>query len=330
MAINNTRRKFIKTAGSLCAVAGAPAILTGQATGKAAEPVGHGDFRYRADHAWGKLDASKTPVVHFHEMVLDARGRLACSVVSDRADVVLFGQDGRVVDSFTHDLPEPHGLTLAGEGSDQTFWITDSAAGRVINLDLNGRIIRELTVPADEIPEGVQFKPTETSVAGNGEVYVADGYGTNKIFHYDGQGQLQNVFGGPDHFNCCHGIVVDGRRGRDELLITSRADQNFQRWSTDGQHLATHELPGLKICRPVLAGDHTLFAVIWTKSNWNYNGMIAVLNADFQVVSLPGGSEPTSQETFVTWSGTRGLSLTPTTCVPTATGTCTCRSGCRA
>ncbi|MGB3802130.1 MAG: 6-bladed beta-propeller [Lewinella sp.] len=305
MSTKQSRRRFIQTTGSLCAAAGAPAILSGQPKKAAAETVGHGDFQYTTDHQWGKLDARKTPVVHFHEMVLDARGRLACSVVSDRADVLLFNKDGRVMDTFHHDLPEPHGLTLAGEGSDQTFWLTDSAAGRVLNLDPDGRIIRELTVPADEIPEGSNFKPTETTVADNGDVYVADGYGTNKIFHFDGRGQVKNVFGGPDHFQCCHGILVDGRRGQDELLITSRSNQQFQRWTMDGKHLATHELPGLKVCRPVMAGDHTLFAVIWTKSNWNYDGMVAVLDKDFRVVSLPGGSEPTDQESFreVAWDG---------------------------
>ena len=305
MPTKPTRRQFLQTAGTLCATVGIPAALTGQPRKLAADTVGHGDFTYRPDHRWGKLDARKTPVVHFHEMVLDSRGRLACSVVSDRADILLFDRDGRVVDTIHHDLPEPHGLTLAGEGSDQTYWLTDSAAGRVINLNLDGRIIRELKVPADEVPAGSNFRPTETTVAANGDVYVADGYGTNKIFHFDGQGKLTNVFGGPDHFQCCHGIVVDSRRGEPELLITSRSNQQFQRWSLDGRHLATHELPGLKICRPVLSGEHTLFAVIWTRSNWNYDGMIAVLNRDFEVVSLPGGSAPTRQDSFrdVEWDG---------------------------
>ena len=305
MSTLSTRRRFVKHVGAAVSAAGLPTLLSGQSPRKREDRIGHGDFTYRADHDWGKLDARKTPVVHFHEMVLDARGRLACSVVSDRADVLLFDKDGRVVDTIDHGLPEPHGLTLAGEGSDQTYWLTDSVAGRVVNLDLDGRIIRELKVPKDQLPPDKTFKPTETTVAANGDVYVADGYGTNLIFHFDGRGQLTNVFGGPDHFQCCHGILVDGRRGEDELLITSRSNQQFQRWSMDGRHLATHELPGLKICRPVVSGEHTFFAVIWTKSNWNYDGMVAVLDKDFRVVSLPGGSAPTSQESFreVEWDG---------------------------
>lgn len=260
--------------------------------------IGQGDFQYKLDASWGDLDPLEQPVMHCHEMVLDSRGRLVCSTVSSKFDLLVYNRKGKVLDSFNHKLVEPHGLSIAGEGKDQTMWITDSGAGRVINLDLDGRIIRELTVPADQIPKGQAFKPTETTVGAQGDIYVADGYGTNKIFHYDDKGQLKNVFGGPDHFECCHGIVVDDRRGIEELLITSRAAQNFQRWTMDGKPIATRKLPGLQICRPVISGDETLFAVIVTKSWYHYDGMIAVLDKDFNVVSLPGGNAVSGQQDF--------------------------------
>ena len=149
-------------------------------------------------------------------------------------------------------------------------------------------------MPEDQIPAGKAFKPTETAIASNGDIYVADGYGTNLIFHFNPKGQLKNVFGGSDHFNCCHGIVVDDRNGREELLITSRANKEFQRWSMKGEHLSTRRLPGLEICRPIISGDFTMFAVIVTNSWWQYDGMVAILDRDFDVVSLPGGSGPTN------------------------------------
>ena len=35
-----------------------------------------------------------------------------------------------------------------------------------------------------------------------------------------------------------------------------------------------------------------------TKSWWAYDGMVAVLDKDMRVVSLPGGSEPVDQRNF--------------------------------
>lgn len=295
-----SRRKFLRQAGLLGAAAALP--LSGSAAIQKDSGdkgiVGHGDFRYKVDKSWGNLDPQKQALQHCHEMVLDSRGRLVCSTVSKHFNVVVYNKDGKLLNAFQHNLTEPHGFSKAGEGKAQTFWLTDSAEGRVINMDLDGRIIRELEVPADQIPEGQQFKPTETAVAANGDIYVADGYGTNKIFHFDAKGQLTNVFGGKDHFNCCHGIVVDDRNGREALLITSRASKEFQRWTMDGKHTSTRKLPGLEICRPVLAGDFTMFAVIVTKSWWSYDGMVAILDRNLEVVSLPGGSAPTDQKNF--------------------------------
>lgn len=296
---SSPRRDFLKKAGLFGAAALVPPFLAGAAPSSLEKViVGHGDFRYKVDKSWGQLDPQRQPLMHCHEMVTDDRGRLLCSTVSQHFNVLAYNKDGKLQDSWQLNLTEPHGLSIAGEGKAQTIWLTDSAEGRVINLDLDGRVIRELMVPEDQIPEGKQFKPTETAVAANGDIYVADGYGTNLIFHFDDKGHLRNVFGGLDHFNCCHGIAVDDRRGKEELLITSRANQEFQRWSTDGRHLATRKLPGLQVCRPVIKGDNTFFAVIVSESWWSYDGMVAVLDKNFDVVSLPGGSAPRNQTDF--------------------------------
>jgi len=300
-----SRREFLRHTAVAAALplAGLAACTFGRKTEEPPAPnlskniVGHGDFRYKVDKDWGTLDPGSHPVEHCHEMVLDSRGRFALSTVSSRQDVLIYTKDGKPADAWSLGLTEAHGLTEAGEGEDQTLWITDTA-GRVVNVDLDGRIIRELEVPKGHISPGEQYKPTGTAVAANGDIYVADGYGSNKVYHYDSRGRLVNVFGGTSHFDGCHGITVDSRRGKEELLITSQGHNEFQRWSTDGKHEMTRKLPGLQICRPVIDGEYTYFAVASTKSPSIYDGMIAVLDKDFNVISLPGGSAPLDQEDF--------------------------------
>ena len=52
-----------------------------------------------------------------------------------------------------------------------------------------------------------QFKPTETAIAPNGDIYVADGYGLDFIIQYDKSGNYIRHFGGKgnkdDNFDCC-------------------------------------------------------------------------------------------------------------------------------
>ena len=294
MTPHSPRRAFLKRSAALSLGLALP-----YSAPRMSKPtIGHGAFTYQADPKWGKLDPRKHPVQHCHEMVLDSRGRLVCSSVSNEHDVLVYNKDGKLLDAWAHGLPEPHGLSIAGEGDDQTFWLTDVTDGRVVNLDLQGRIIRGLDAPPADLLDGKPYKPTETTVADNGDIYVTDGYGSNKVFRYDSKGRLQHSFGGSAFFDCSHGIVVDRRTAQPTLLITSRGANEFQRWSLTGEQLEVHKLPGLSICRPVIDGEETYFAVIVTKSWWAYDGMLAVLDKDMRVVSLPGGSAPTDQTDF--------------------------------
>ncbi len=304
MTTPHPRRRFLQYAlgATLLAAAGklrsAPFFI-GSRSPRAQQPrIGHGDFRYTLDTDWGQPDSGRYPVHHCHEMVEDSRGRLFLLNTHRKNNVLIYDKDGNVRDAWTLGLPEAHGLTISGEGRDQTLWITCSASGRVLHTDLAGRVIRELALPPEVLPEGTAFKPTETAVAPDGSIYVADGYGSNLILKYDAGGRFAFAFGGtgdgPGQFDCCHGITVDTRdpAAPPTLLITSRSRQEFKRFSLAGEHLETIALPGLWICRPVIKGPNLYFAVIVTESWWNYDGMLAVLDAQNRVVSLPGGSEP--------------------------------------
>ena len=93
-----------------------------------------------------------------------------------------------------------------------------------------------------------------------------------------------------------HGVCVDTRdRDNPTLILTGRAQNRFKRFTLDGEHLSTVETPGAWICRPVVAGNLLLFAVIISGvKQWANNraGFIAILDENDRVVSCPGGHEP--------------------------------------
>ncbi|MGI9552110.1 MAG: 6-bladed beta-propeller [Aurantibacter sp.] len=272
--------------------------ITSSNNGK--EIVGHGDFKYAVDKEWGVQDPSKIPVNDCHEMVLDGQGRIFMTTTgADNNNVIIYDKSGKVLDSWGTEFPGAHGLSIAGEGSDQFLLITDPETHKVTKTDLKGNIIMTLERPqeVDGYASDDQFLPTETTIMPNGDFYVADGYGQNYIIQYNAKGEYIRHFGGKgegeDKFNCCHGITLDARdASKPTLLITSRASQEFKRFSLEGEHLETISLPGCSICRPVLHGENIYFAVIVTKTWDNWDGMLAVLDKNNKVVSLPGGSNP--------------------------------------
>ena len=300
----NRRRSFIKkSALAVTTAAMAPELIySARAFDKGAKTsiVGHGNFRYEVDKEWGVQDPSKVPVNDCHEMVLDSKGRIFMTTTGENNNnILIYDRSGKVLDSWGRDFPGAHGLTITGEGNEQFLFITDPNINKVFKTTLDGRILMTFDRPKEVsgYTKDEQFKPTETAVGPNGDLYIADGYGENYILQYNAKGQYIRHFGGngdtADTFNCCHGITVDYRDlNNPTLLITSRAANEFKRFSLDGDHLDTIPLPGCSICRPVINGSNIYFAVIVTKTWDSYDGMLAVLDENNKIVSFPGGNAP--------------------------------------
>ncbi|MGB5556322.1 MAG: 6-bladed beta-propeller [Flavobacteriaceae bacterium] len=299
----NTRRNFIIKSG-LIAGAGiiAPSYTFGitHSNKHMNDIVGHGDFKYRVDKEWGVQDPAKIPINDCHEMAMDSKGRIFMTTTgADNNNVLIYNTSGKVLDSWGTEFPGAHGLTITGEGNDQFLFITDPETHKVTKTTLKGQVIMTLERPkeVDGYDSDDQFLPTETAIMPNGDIYVADGYGKNFIIQYSAKGEYIRHFGGSgeaeNQFNCCHGITLDTRDATNPtLLITSRASQEFKRFTLDGKHLETISLPGCSICRPVIHGDNLYFAVIVTKTWDKYDGMLAVLDKNNTIISLPGGSAP--------------------------------------
>ncbi|GAB3898397.1 peptidylglycine monooxygenase-like protein [Spirosoma agri] len=293
---------------SLIAAAGitGPTIISAKANPHKAETsiLGHNGFRYRVVPGWGVLDAGKNPVNDCHEMVQDAKGRILLLTNETKNNILIYDKSGKLLETWGHDYPGGHGLTLGGEGNEQFLLITDTDRHQVIKTDLKGRELMKLDYPKET---GVyaypsQFKPTETAVNPvNGDIYVVDGYGLNYVMQYDKAGKLIRYWGGKgeanDTFDCCHGIVVDRRTSNPTLLITDRRRNALKRFTLDGKYVSTIALPGSYICRPVIHGDNIYGAVFRsTSDSYPDSGYIQILDKNDQVVSTPGGSAPVYQD----------------------------------
>ncbi len=263
--------------------------------------VGHGSHKYRVVKGWGVLDAGKNPVNDCHEMVEDSKGRLIMCTNETKNNILIYDKSGKLLDAWGTKYPGAHGLSIAGEKSDQFLLLTDTARHQVIKLDLKGNEIMKFDYPKEsgvyESPN--QFVPTETAInPANGDIYIADGYGANYIIQYDASGKYIRHWGGRGTtngtFDTCHGIVVDTRnKANPTLLITDRVHQCLKRFSLDGTYLETYALPGTFVCRPVLIKDKIYAAAYHSGStSWNNSGYITILDQNMKVISTPGGSEP--------------------------------------
>ena len=296
-----SRRNFLKTSATLAAV---PTFTILKAQPKAdGEIVGHGNFKYRVNKNWGNLDATKFPVKNCHEMVMDSQGRLIMITDETKNNILIYDRSGKLLDSWGQDYADGHGLTLWNANGEEFLFICDPASGRVVKTDLKGKVLMTLPHPAKigVYKSDAVYRPTETAIGPNGDIYVADGYGSQWILRFNTNGDFIDKFGGSgdeDHqFSTAHGITVDYRNpANPTLLITSRGHNAFKRFTLDGRYLSTIFLPGAYVCRPVIKGE-TLFAgVCWSRLKYlnqtPNSGFVTILDKTDKVISNPGGTKP--------------------------------------
>jgi hypothetical protein len=281
------------------------------------EVIGHGSFRYKVDRNWAKMSVQLNPLFDCHEMVQDRKGRLIMLGNHINNNILIFDKSGKLLDFWGSAFPGGHGLTISHEGEEDFLLITDCGyfqdrtgksvkqAGQVVKTTLDGRLVfalghpRTIGIYKDNEP----FMPTETAVAPNGDIYVADGYGSDYIIQYDQHGRYIRHFGGHNNADKehnlvnAHGVAVDLRNANNPTVIcTSREENCFKLFTLDGKFIRRIDLPGMYVCRPVIDGKKIYAGVCWSKDaagNRNQNsGFITILDENNTVVSNPGGRAP--------------------------------------
>lgn len=319
-----TRRHFLFAGLSTAAAATWTQTLRGAPDPAKDTIVGHGAHRYKVVKDWVPAGQGRHhPILNCHEMVQVKDGRLF--MIGDHWDnqMLVFKPDGTILDSWGSGWPGGHGLTLSNENGAEFLFVTDSGlwksgsggyrqTGRVTKIDLSGKEIFSISHPMSvgAYEPDMVFNPTETAIAPNGDIYVVDGYGSNYVLRYDARGRFIARFGGKDgvpeteRLNNAHGIAIDLRQGIEKatVLVTSRADLCFRRFTLDGKYLETLPVPGCKVCRPVISGQELYAGVCWSndpvasKLPGNPSGFTVILDAAGKVISAPGGTEPVYEE----------------------------------
>lgn len=260
---------------------------------------GHNNMKYSLDTSWATKHSPSLTVNDCHEMVQDKKGRLILLTNEVKNNIIILNKDGKILDSWGHDFPGGHGLTLHNENGTEFLYITDTDKHQVYKTTLSGEVLLTIDAPLSVglYNKKEEFVPTETAVDENGDIYIADGYGAQHILKYDQQGKLIAHFGGrgegDPHLDNAHGITFDTRDKKKTLLVTDRTRNCFKRFDTSGRLLDIIQLPGACVCRPVIHGKH-IYAAVLRSPNMDLagSGFVTILDKKNKVISNVGGTEP--------------------------------------
>jgi hypothetical protein len=251
MAIQSSRRQFLKTTTSAAAavVAAGPLIL--HATDKAGTKtpvVGSGEHEYECLHNWGELP-SHVAWGETHGVAVDSAG-LVYVKHRNRAPepvdaIVVFDSQGKFVRSFGDEYHGGgHGIDIRKEDAGEFLYLCDVKHGLVTKTTLQGELVWAKGRPPEP---GVyddpvaKYSPTNVAFAADGGFYIGDGYGSHYIHQYDRHAKWVRSWGGegsePGKMKTPHGLWLDNRPGREpSLVVADRANARLQYFSLDGQH----------------------------------------------------------------------------------------------
>ena len=255
-----TRRDFIKL-GAL-ATAGLTATGSGIAEeNKSPVRIGGGHWTYTLDENWGKLPAGMgygfgcgIIVVSTERIYVTSRSANPC--------VAIFDRDGKLLETWSEDFAQKVGFTtaqvkdtahclyLSKEDNQEFIYWTENASTnkegpklgqRVYKTDLRGKILYQIGNVAKEGSTSQKFdwtNPTDVAVAPNGDIYVVDGYGSQRVSRFDKNFRHIKTIGarspkpGPDAdhgtFNTCHGIWISTLNNEPEAYIADRHNDRIE------------------------------------------------------------------------------------------------------
>jgi hypothetical protein len=211
-----------------------------------AKPVrmGCGIMTFDTVPGWGLGSDGKSVIGPCHgSVVVDQEGTI---YTSSHAGVFAFSPDGKVVRSFLGEkYSDIHDMKIRKEAEGEFVYAARNANAEGIKFNAkSGEIVLKLPFPESSGLNLKQFNPTAITVAPNGDIFLADGYGSDHIFKFDKDGKYLMHFGtkgnGLKEFNTAHGMTLDTRYDPPRLLICDRNHAPKGRllhYDLDGQFL---------------------------------------------------------------------------------------------
>lgn len=207
---------------------------------------------------WSDLSTALTPSDGWAHPGLEQIDGTFLTTDAHTPRVVSFDAAGQPGPAFEVPAREIHAIAADGD----TLWLADpgnkecpvvpghyethlgEAGGQVLRTDREGTVLLRIGTPPLAVYTSTPFRPTSIALHED-DLWIADGYGADRVLHYRRDGQLLGEVGGPDaDLDNPHSILWDPR-GSQRLLIADR-----------GHHRILAHDPATDELRTVITSEH--------------------------------------------------------------------------
>jgi hypothetical protein len=215
--------------------------------------------------------------------VIDKAGNIYVTTDTERG-IVVFSPEGKFLRAVGP--TRIHGLEVREENGMEYIYGARPNDHEVVKLKLDGAREWAIEYPkeADIYKSADGFKPCAVTVAPDGSIFVADGYGANYVLKFDKTRKFVKAFGGPGaeegKFKTCHGIALDTRQGKPLLLVCNRNNNRVEYWDLEGNFVKVIQKDLRMPAAVHIRGDYAVFPEL--------QGRVTVLDKEGNIVAQVG------------------------------------------
>ncbi len=225
--------------------------------------TGNGSWTFEAVPHWGELPDGKIIGPTHGGVVVDDESGLIYVSTDSALSVLVYQPDGKLLRTIAPECRGFHAMAIRKEDGKTVIYGAqlngNKPPQRVCKIDTEGKILLEIpNATTGEIP-GTWKGLTAVTVAPDGSIFAATGYGANIVHKFDATGKLLKSFGskGKDEqqFDTPHGLAIDSRFGTPRLLVADRAKNRLVHFDLEGNWIGVHASNLRLPCAVSILGD---------------------------------------------------------------------------
>jgi hypothetical protein len=210
---------------------------------------------------WAKVPTGEKQIGSMHgDVAVSSKGEVYVSVQGGpMAGIQVYSATGKYLRNVPGAPGDFHGFVIKKLAGGEHIYGARLGGQNILKLTLDGKV--KLDIPGSVIPaklkNGNRLRLTAMDVAPNGDLFVVDGYSSDRIHHFDKAGKYLKSFGGKKEFGTktLHKICIDTRYNPPRILGADREGLRLIHVSLEGKFLGVYAKDVLRPAAVAVYGD---------------------------------------------------------------------------
>lgn len=195
------------------------------------------------------------------EIDVDSAGNFYVSVLGgEKSGIQIYSAEGKYLRNLPNAHNNHHGFTMVQEDGKDIIYAACLSDPKTafLKLGIDGEVLLE--IPLSAFPEeiGKKFALTHADKAPNGDIWLIDGYASDRIFIFSKDGKFKSTVAGkgaPWGFKTAHKFAFDYRYEPARVLVCDRSNDRLVHLDLEGNFISVYATGVLKPCTVDFHGD---------------------------------------------------------------------------